>query len=141
MAVDTLRSCYRTSMNFYRDGFHAVPVRWYFCSKGAKRLPFPTVFASQIWAYNKDGPWPPLGEVLGQARVYDAGLNIHGKAGQSTCMDAFHALNGIGVDEGFVPKLDCCGPLKAIPGVLVKMGATHSIGGPRLKLVFGGGHA
>jgi len=58
------RSCYSSTMRFYRDtGGVDVPVRWFFVDD-AEPLPFPTVFYSQRWNMGRDYANPPLGEQL-----------------------------------------------------------------------------
>lgn len=66
--VDLLRSCYRTDMVFTAGG-PAIPIRWYFCDKTAKVLPYATTFNSRNWSKQLT-PWPEIGEVEGSPRVW-----------------------------------------------------------------------
>lgn len=68
---DLLRSCYKTKMVFTTGG---VPydVRWYFTKKDTKPLDIPNTFNSRNWTF-QDSPWPEIGEVQFEDRVYDKG--------------------------------------------------------------------
>jgi hypothetical protein len=72
MCMDLLRSCYSTSMRFFRDDPTECDVIWYWCPPDAKPFPGPTVFNSANWDSQKgiDGD---LGEVRGAPRPWRSG--------------------------------------------------------------------
>jgi hypothetical protein len=73
MAVDLIRSCYETEMQFFTGDTHmSVPVTWYFCDENAKLLPHYTRFASGNWASEKID-WTGPGEVAWRPRDWATG--------------------------------------------------------------------
>ena len=102
-----LRSCYRTDMQFFPDSPKAVPVRWFFCKKGAQPLPFPTVFGSRNWNHDLGTP-SVLGEVLGSKRTYDRGTNFGDLPGDHHCGTADQFYNGVPIGQQPYPSDGCC---------------------------------
>jgi hypothetical protein len=112
-------------MNFFKDGFTAVPIRWYFADAGAKFLPGPTLFASSRWASLKSGPWFGPGEVLGAPKTFDYGVNSSQKKGLKFCGQLSWYADGISVKDGIVPDPDCC---PTIPNVVVVSSSVQATG-------------
>lgn len=84
MAMDVLRSCYRTEMKFWSNSDVAIPVRWYWCKPGAKVFPGHHRFGSGNWASKREN-WPGVGEVLGVPRPWDRGEPLPLVTGQQQC--------------------------------------------------------
>ncbi len=84
MAVDMLRSCYRTRMRVTKESTQLASVRWFFCAPDAKPLPFMTPFSSTNWSTEQcfdDGP----GEQPGEPKIYDKGERNPAYTGQHYC--------------------------------------------------------
>jgi hypothetical protein len=72
--VSLVRSCYRTTMNFFTDvGSVPLSVTWYFTDPGAKWCGLPNVFNSRNWYLTDADKWPDLGEVQGAPRPWADG--------------------------------------------------------------------
>jgi hypothetical protein len=93
MAVDLLRSCYRTKMRFFSDSDIETEVVWYFTEPGAQVLPFYTRFASGNWATERV-EWPGVGEVLFAPRPYSKGENPGRYFGERYCGSPQHFAAG-----------------------------------------------
>lgn len=66
--MDRLRSCYRTSVRFFKDSEETTDIQWYFTKK--PWLDVPTTFSSRNWV-SENGQWAPLiGEVCGAERKW-----------------------------------------------------------------------
>jgi hypothetical protein len=70
--VDLVRSCYTTTMRFFRDSNLEIPVTWYKCAPTAKAFPGYTRFASGNWASTKDA-WQGPGEANFKPRPWSDG--------------------------------------------------------------------
>lgn len=93
--MDFVRSCYFSYMRLYPDR-PDVLVRgsWHFCEPGARVIPFPHAFGSQIWdAKGQDGD-PRIGEVRG-FDGYSKGAAVPRFVGQHFCGSPAVWSNGI----------------------------------------------
>lgn len=70
--MDLLRSCYEVNMKMFTDSETLIHVRWYFTDKPP--LPFPTVFNSRNWLYDKKSTYP-LGESASGYRPWVTGAS------------------------------------------------------------------
>jgi len=131
MVVDHLRSCYRTTMNFYRDGFNAVPIRWFFAAPGAMTFPGVNLFVSNNWWKNRGQIWPHVGEVEGAARTYDKGSNGNQKMGVKFCGELEWYQYGISVHDGIIPDPNCCPDAPLVADISV---VTQAAGGVAAQL-------
>jgi hypothetical protein len=106
MAVDVLRSCYRSRMRIdpARPEL-TVEFEWFFCPPGAKLCPYPTAFSSRNWTETREDADLTLGEVEVTKRYVD-GTCPPGVTGQFFCGDPSHAANGCDLVSGPVVDLD-----------------------------------
>lgn len=82
MWVEMLHSFYRMPVRIQVGGRpYKTWIRWYRAPAGAKQLPFPTVFSSDVWSNTFEKHPPGVGEI-GHPRVWDRGLNTDGYLGQ-----------------------------------------------------------
>lgn len=116
MAMDVLRSCYKSNMRLYHDRPDILtPGRWYFCPPGAKLLPLKHAFASQRWDTKFDLGDPPIGEVRGSLGWF-SGARKPGLTGLHYCGSPEAWLNGIayaarpGLEIGPLGIPPCCHP-------------------------------
>lgn len=106
MAVDLLRSCYRSRMRFDRNRPDlTVEVEWFFCPPGAKICPYPTAFSSRNYTEPRELADLSLGEVEVTTR-WVRGDCPPGVTGQFFCGDPAHAANGCDLVNGPVVDLD-----------------------------------
>lgn len=115
MAMDLVRSCYKTEMRFFNDDDLAIKVRWFFCVEGAQIFPFHTLFGSGNWASDRFN-WPGPGEVLDAPRIWDPGEPIEGLDGQHYCGPDLSYAEGTeypGVPLNALPdgRCACCAPV------------------------------
>jgi hypothetical protein len=103
MAVDNLKSCYRTLMRFRVDPELILPVRWYFCPPGALPLGAETAFGSMVWENtDREYPQPGLGEVS-LTRTWDAGKAPPNVTGLSTPTPLDWLRDGLPADAVWPP--------------------------------------
>lgn len=112
MAVDVLRSCYRSRMRFDRNRPDLlVEVEWYFSPPGAKVCPYPTAFGSRNYTDVKELPDLSLGEVEVTTR-WVSGLCPPAVTGQFFCGDPAAAAVGVDLTGGPLEPLD---PFDGVP--------------------------
>jgi hypothetical protein len=107
MAVDFLRSCYRINARMVAGSEATRTIRWYFCDPGAKLLPFPSAFGSNVWEY-PERDLAGVGEA-DRVRSFDSGHN-RGFPGLSFQGEPSWFANGIPAAELLNPiPLTLCG--------------------------------
>lgn len=124
--MDHVRSCYRTEMNFFRDGFRAVPVRWFFAAPTAQLFPGISTFKSANWDSDKNATWPLLGEVQGAPRRWDNGNNANGKMGDHYCGKLEWYETGVSVHDVIPPTSECC---PSNPQLVLVSATCNAVGG------------
>jgi len=76
MGMDLMRSCYKSKMRPYLDRPDVeIAGEWQFCLPGAKPLPFPHRFGSQIWDWHNTYCNPAIGEATGFDGYASAAVN------------------------------------------------------------------
>ncbi len=120
-AVDMLRSCYTSPMNFFSDCVAPVTVRWFFCEPGALALPFATAFASSIW--DNEFTW---NSCIGEnqqlyAHKYSNGHTPRSVNSRTPCGNAFHFAQGFPKNT-FAPALNW--PLPRTPATSLLWGSS-----------------
>jgi hypothetical protein len=95
LAVDWLRSCYRTRANFGPD-FQSVEIKWYFVDNRTPFLPFPNVFTSLNWTDRGENVEPTnRGEIWAALRPYYAGSKVGDGPGLVPCGPPDWWINGV----------------------------------------------
>lgn len=109
MAVDVLRSCYRSQMRFdpARPDL-TVEVEWFYCPPGAKIFPYPTAFGSRNYTEVREYADLSLGEVEITQR-YAKGLTPGSLTGQRFCGNVAAFASGVDLVNGPTVGLDCSG--------------------------------
>lgn len=106
MAVDVLRSCYRSKMRIDRNRPDLlVEMEYFFTPPGAKLCPFPTAFSSRNYTETNEHADLSLGEVEVTKR-FVKGFCPPGVTGQFFCGDPSHAAKGCDLVNGPVVPLD-----------------------------------
>lgn len=93
MAVDVLRSAYRTKMRFFANSPIETWVRWYRCQPGFAVVDRHS-FASRNWLNDKSTV-TDIGEVAGAPRLWDRGNPPAGNIGVHRCGTDQQWLNGL----------------------------------------------
>lgn len=96
MWVEMLHSFYRMPVLIIVAGKrYRTWIRWYRAPKNAKRLPFPTVFGTDVWQNTWEQHYPPGPGEIGHPRVWDPGRNVDGFLGQCYVGDPEWFMTGI----------------------------------------------
>lgn len=106
MAVDVLRSCYRSRMRIDPNRPDlTVEMEWFFCPPGAKIFDGPTAFSSRNYTEAREDPDLSLGEVEVTKR-WVRGDCPPLVTGQFFCGDPVHAAAGCDLVNGPIVPLD-----------------------------------
>ncbi len=82
--MDVVRSCYRTTCQFFSDADYPLPITWYRCAPGAKAFPVGHAFGSRNWDPIHD-LYDGVGEVSFAPRPWRNGATPAGALGQHFC--------------------------------------------------------
>lgn len=116
--MDLVRSCYTTTMRFFRDDPLEIKVRWFFADEEADVFPHHHLFGSGNWASDRFN-WPGPGEVLDAPRPWADGAAPDGLIGDHFCGPLVSYIEGDvypgrplnGLPDG---RCACCVPLPPV---------------------------
>lgn len=146
MAIDVLRSCYRSQMRMDRSRPDLlVEGEWFFCPPGYEVCPYPTAFGSRNYTEPREEADLSLGEVEVTKR-WIRGECPPGVTGKFFCGDPSHAANGVDLVNGPIVPLDptdgvllCCRGGVPIEDELRDINYWRQVAGGALDVYYGGG--